>query len=85
MERLFQPELGSTIDTLLFENINPLNASLVEDEIKRVIGNWEPRVAVVSVNVVADEDTNSYNATVFMFIGNNTTPTGVSVVLKRSR
>ena len=85
MERLFQPTLGSIVDNLLFENINPLNASLLEDEIKRVIGNWEPRAIIDTISISAQPDQHSYNVTLFFYIGNNTTPTGISIVLARSR
>lgn len=84
-ERPFNPLLGSQIDSLLFEPASPLTASLLEDEIIRTITNYEPRVSIVSVDVSVYADQNAYNATMIFYIGNNTTPTGVNIILKRAR
>jgi len=48
-ERPFQPTLGSKIPRLLFEPLDFLSSSLIKDEIKRVIGIFEPRVELVKV------------------------------------
>ena len=84
-ERLFQPELSSQIDFLLFEPINSLTASLLEKEVTRIIENWEPRARIASLSVSARPDINSYSVSLFVYIGNKAEPTGVSLVLKRSR
>ena len=84
-ERLFQPKLGSEIDTLLFEPITPLTSNLLKDEIIRTINNYEPRVTIASLDVNAYPDQNGYNVSMFFYIGNQTTPTGVNIILKRSR
>ena len=36
-ERPFHPEINSSVRDLLFENITPLNAVLLEDRIREVI------------------------------------------------
>lgn len=84
-ERPFNPILGSQIDKLLFEPTSPLTASLIEDEIVRTINNFEPRATVDSISVNVYPDQNAYQVTMFFYIGNNTTPTGVNIVLKRAR
>ena len=84
-ERPFNPLLGSQIDSLLFEPISPLTASLLEDEIRRTINNYEPRASIISIDVSVYPDQNAYNATMFFYIGNNTTPTGVNITLQRAR
>ena len=84
-ERLFQPELSSQIDFLLFEPINALTGSLIEKEIERIIVNWEPRATIASLSVTARPDLNAYSVSLFVYIGNKTEPTGVSLVLKRTR
>lgn len=84
-ERLFQPTLGSEIDALLFEPITPLTANLLKDEIIRTINNYEPRASIASLDINAYPDQNGYSVAMFFYIGNNTTPTGVNLVLKRSR
>lgn len=84
-ERPFQPTLGSEMDRLLFEPITPLTASLLEDEIVRTINNYEPRAVIANLSVNAYPDQNAYQVTMYFYIGNNTTPTGVNIVLKRAR
>ena len=39
-ERPFHPEIGSSVRALLFENVTPLNAILLEDRIREVIINF---------------------------------------------
>jgi phage baseplate assembly protein W len=84
-ERLFQPEIGSTLNSLLFENISPITATLMENEIVRMINNYEPRASVNSVNVSAAPDSNQFNVFLSVLIGNNTQPTAINLILTRTR
>ena len=84
-ERLWNPELGSDIDGLLFEPISPLTANLLRDEIIRTINNWEPRAKIASIDIVPYIDQNGYNISLSFYIGNNTTPTGINLILQRAR
>jgi len=84
-ERPFQPLLGSQINKLLFEPINPLTAGLLEDEIVRTINNYEPRASVANISINAYPDQDAYQVSMFFYIGNNTTPTGINIILKRTR
>lgn len=84
-ERLFQPRLSSRIDNLLFEPITALTGNLIKDEIVRVITNWEPRATIASLDVTSYPDQNGYQVSLFVYIGNKTEPTAVSLLLKRSR
>lgn len=84
-ERPFNPNLGSQIDKLLFEPCTPLTASLLEDEIVRTINNFEPRATIASMDIIPYPDQNAYHVSMFFYIGNQTTPTGINIVLKRTR
>lgn len=84
-ERLFNPELGSEIDDLLFEPVSPLTGNLIKNEVIRTINNYEPRAVIASIDVNVYPDQNSYSVSLFLYIGNNTTPTGINVILQRSR
>ena len=84
-ERKFNPTVGSQIDNLLFEPITSLTASLIRDEVTRTLNNWEPRVTIATLDVVPYPDQNGYNISLFLYIGNNTQPTGINLILKRSR
>lgn len=84
-ERPFQPFLGSQINKLLFEPISPLTGSILQDEIIRTINNYEPRVSNVSVAINVYTDQNAYNVSLIFYVGNNTSPTAVNLILKRAR
>lgn len=84
-ERLWQPTLSSGIDNILFEPITPLNSSLLQEEIVRVINNYEPRATIATIDVTAYPDQNAYQVSMFFYVGNQTTPTGINLILQRSR
>jgi phage baseplate assembly protein W len=84
-ERLFQPEIGSTLNQLLFEPVSPLTANLIEDEIVRMIKNYEPRATISQVIVSAKPDDNAFNVSLHVLIGNQTTPTAINLILTRTR
>ena len=84
-ERLWNPTLGSTIYNLLFEPITPLTGNLLKDEVIRTIQNFEPRAKIATIDVNAYPDQNGYQVSMFLYIGNNTTPTGINIILQRSR
>ena len=52
-ERPFHPEIGSSVRALLFENVTPLNAILLEDRIREVIINFEERALITSFKTSA--------------------------------
>jgi phage baseplate assembly protein W len=84
-ERPFQPNLGSNIDKLLFEPVNDLTANILETEIKNVINNHEPRVSIDLLEITSNPNQASFSVYLRFFIGNNTTPTAVNLILQRSR
>jgi phage baseplate assembly protein W len=84
-ERLFQPNVGSSLNKLLFEPVSPLTASLIEDEIARMINNYEPRATISQLFVQASPDSNQFNVSLFVLIGNITIPSQINLILTRSR
>ena len=84
-ERPFQPNLGSNIDALLFENATALTATNLEDDIRTVISNFEPRATIDVLEVVLNEDQNTFSVYIQFYVGNNTTPSAVNLILQRSR
>lgn len=84
-ERPFQPTLGSNLNALLFEPISAITASSLETEITNVINNYEPRATIDVVQVVAMPDVNAFHVNLSFYIGNNTTPSAVNILLERSR
>lgn len=84
-ERPFNPDLGSNIDALLFEMVSPLTASSLEQEMRNVIENYEPRARVDNIVVSPQPDNNAYNATITFYVENATLPTTVTLLLERNR
>jgi len=84
-ERPFQPNLGSNINKLLFEPVNSLTSGNLKADIENVIKNYETRVGIDEVVVTPNEDENAYYIMLQFYIGNNTSPTTVNLILERSR
>jgi phage baseplate assembly protein W len=84
-ERPFQPKLGSNITKLLFEPVTDITASIIKDDIINTIKNYEPRASINNIQVTADIDNNAFNVYLEFYIGNNSTPTSVNLILERSR
>ena len=84
-ERPFQPDLGSNINAILFEPTTSLTAGILETEIRNVINNYEPRVQIDGLTVNPNADGNTFLIDLSFYIGNNTTPTAVNLILQRSR
>ena len=84
-ERLFQPDIGSSLNKLLFEPVTSITATMIEDEIVRMIYNYEPRASVSQIFVTANQDSNEFDVSIYLLIGNQTTPTAFNLILTRSR
>lgn len=84
-DRLFQPDIGSTLNQLLFEPISSLTATLIQNEIIRTITNYEPRATINTISVTAAPDSNQFNVSLSVLVGNQTQPTSFSLILQRTR
>lgn len=84
-ERRFRPLIGSGLQKYLFENISPVTAQLIRDSIITTITNFEPRARLISVDVKASPDRNSYEATVTFGIVNLPDVVEVSRIIERVR
>jgi len=84
-ERPFQSKVGSNLNKLLFEPASPITAGIIQKDIIQTINNYEPRVTVDKVTVTANEDQNTFNVYLQFYIGNNSAPTAVNLLLQRSR
>ena len=57
-ERFFNELLGTSIADSLFENMGSGLETALEEEISTLLGNYEPRIELNSVYVIADQDSN---------------------------
>ena len=84
-ERPFHPEIGSSVRALLFENVTPLNAILLEDRIREVIINFEDRAEITSVRVIDDADRNGYRVIINFQVLNSVENVTITEFLQRLR
>ena len=63
-ERMFQPEFGSNIRALLFEQMNPITEQRLKKEVESALARHEPRAEVLGISVKAQEEQNRYEISV---------------------
>ena len=84
-ERLYQPEIGSDLNSLLFEDISPVTTDLIKSKIIDVITRFENRVKIIDVVVLPNEPNNSYEVGIVFEIINSVDPVSISLTLYRVR
>ena len=86
-ERFFNSLLGSDVRNLLFDNFVDFGtASVIEDQIKIAIENFEPRVDNLQVNVNPRPDQNEFDVNVlFDIIGQEFPAQSFSFILQATR
>ena len=84
-EKPFRPGIGSSAVKLLFDNMTPLVSNFLENAIREVIQNYEPRVEVIKVTVVPDYDNNGYTAKIEFIVLNRNQPLITTIFLERVR
>ena len=85
-EKFFDEDFGSRVSRFLFENVDPVTASDIRDEIIQSILNYEPRVKLTTVRVIPNYDNNSMDALiVYDIIGADIPPQQLEFVLQPTR
>lgn len=84
-ERVFNPNFGSEINKMLFENITPQTSSTLTTLIKSAIENYEPRAQLHEVQCTPSPDENAYAVTVVFSTINRTEPITLDFLLNRVR
>ena len=84
-EKPWHSEIGSPLRELLFENITPLTEAMAKRAIIDVISNFEPRVNLIDVNVIASDENNSLYISVVFRIVNTERPITLDFILERTR
>ena len=74
-ERFFDSSIGTDIRDSLFENFERSTVMIIEDQVREVLDNFEPRVSDVGIKVDADPDGNEFEVTVFFEIVGLDVPT----------
>ena len=85
-EKFFDPDFGSNVSKLLFENVDDITASQIQEEIEFSINNYEPRVKLIDVQVIADNDNASFDTIItYEVIGANVPPQALEFALQSTR
>lgn len=84
-ERPFRSFIGANVQKMLFDNISPLTANILQDQIKDVIISFEPRATLSSVSVTPDPDNNGYSARIVFTVNNRPEPFTTTIFLERIR
>lgn len=85
-ERFFNENLGSRVNRLLFDNMDSITGSIIEDEIRTTINNYEPRVSLISVNATPNYDENEFEVTIrYQIIGIDVLPQQLTFALLPTR
>ena len=82
-ERLFQPEFGSNIRALLFEQMNPITEQRMKAEVEEAVARHEPRAIVLGINVEAQYEQNRYLVSVVFRIASDAEPHKLETVFER--
>ena len=85
-EKSFNETFGSRISNALFDNVDDLSASLIIDEIRQSITNYEPRVDLLDVKAEPNFDNNEFNVRiVYNIVGVDVPIQDLQFVLQQTR
>ena len=85
-EKFFDPDFGSSVGEILFENVDDITAVSIEDEIKSCLSNYEPRVEIINVNVDPNFDENQFDVVIsYRIVGVDISPSQLEFALLPSR
>ena len=85
-EKFFDPDFGSSVSEILFENVDDITAVSIRDEIRSSLSNYEPRVELIDVEVDPNFDENQFDVLIkYRIIGVDIPPSQLEFALLPSR
>ena len=85
-ERPFNPDLGSGIRELLFEQADWGTAAAISGRVRECLVKYEPRIKVLSVNSDPDYNTNGFDVSIeYEILGRDDGRIVADVFLERTR
>jgi len=85
-ERFFNSLLGTDIRGSVFENFSRNTATIIDDQIRETVNNFEPRVDNLRTEVDSSPDTNTLSIKViFDIVGLETPPQSFEFILEPTR
>jgi phage baseplate assembly protein W len=78
-------QIGSSVNSLLFGNMDSFTASALENEIRNTLSN-EPRISIQEINVIPNFDNNSFDVKlIYRIIGIDVSPQQLNLALVSNR
>ena len=75
-ERIGHPEIGSNLQTLLFDPMSPITETRLKISIETTMQSLEPRALIRDIQVLAEEDLNRYRVKIiFTMMGQQSSET----------
>ena len=84
-ERPFQPDLGSDIRKMLFENLTPNTSLVMREMIRETVEQYEPRANLIGVDIIATPDNNAVRVVVVFNVINSEEEVTLVTTLTRVR
>ena len=84
-ERPFHPEIGTQIQSLMFENFTSAVKIAMERTLKETIEKFEPRVRLIDLNVQETADANDLKVSINFTLKNTDRPVTITTLLSRVR
>ena len=85
-EKIFDPDFGSNISDILFENVDEVSAINIKEEIQNSLKNYEPRIELLEVTVNPDYDANSFDCIItYGIVGIDLPPSKLEFALLPTR
>ena len=85
-EKFFNENFGSRVSRSLFENIDEISASIINDEITNSINNFESRVNLIDVQTTPNYDNNAFDVIItYRIVGADVPAQELQFVLQPTR
>jgi len=84
-ERPFNPDLGTPIRHLIFEQFGPMLDVVLKQLISQVLATYEPRISVSDIEIDSQTDQHQLSVTIKYTLLSISTPYSINVVLTRTR
>ena len=82
-ERVFQPEFGSNIRALLFEQMNPITEQRMKIAVEEAVRRHEPRAQIIGIVVEGQEEQNRYLVKVLFNLSSESEPQELETYFER--
>lgn len=81
----FEPYIGSNVTSFLFEQPTDITIIMINNYIKEVLRNHEPRISVISVDTIFDSTEAGFETTIVFGFANREVTTTFNLTLERKR